>query len=61
MKPGYIEAEYSEIYGRIMDDRHVSDYDVEAAIEPELARRDLEDAHRLVCRAECYLSEGGWL
>ena len=44
-----------------MDDRHISDYDVEAVIEPERARVDLDDAHRLVKRIEGYVREEGWL
>jgi uncharacterized protein (UPF0332 family) len=61
VKPGLIEAECGNIYGRVMDDRHISDYDVEATIEPDRARTDLEDARRFVHRAERYLHEGGWL
>lgn len=30
VKSGLIEVEYSEIYGRVMDDRHISDYDRDA-------------------------------
>ena len=37
IKPGYIEGEYGEIYGRVMDDRHLCDYDVESSVEPERA------------------------
>ena len=58
---GAYEVEYSEIYGRVMDDRHISDYDVEALIEPERARVDLDDAHRFVNRIGDYLREEGWL
>ena len=58
---GAYEVEYSEIYGRVMDDRHIGDYDVEAVIEPERARVDLDDAHRLVKRIEGYLRGEGWL
>jgi uncharacterized protein (UPF0332 family) len=61
VKPGFIEAEYSEIYGRVMDDRHISDYDIEMPIEPDRAQRDLEDARRFVQRVERYLREGEWL
>jgi len=61
VKPGLIEAEYGDSYGRVMDDRHASDYDVEATIEPERAQTDLEDARRFVERMEHYLQEGGWL
>ena len=39
VKPGLIEPEYSEIYGSLMDDRHVSDYDMDTSIEPERAAR----------------------
>jgi uncharacterized protein (UPF0332 family) len=61
VKPGAIGVEYGDIYGRVMDDRHISDYDVEALIEPERARVDLDDAHRFVNRIEGYLREEGWL
>ena len=61
VKPGLIEAEYGEIYGRVMDDRHISDYDVEATIELDRAQTDLEDARRFVGRVERYLREGSWL
>ena len=61
VKPGLIEAEYGEIYGRVMDDQHLSDYDIEATIEPDRANTDMEDARRLVHRIERYLQEGGRL
>ena len=58
VKPGLIEIEYGDIYGRVMDDRHISDYDVETPVEPDRAQTDLEDAHRFVDRIERYLREG---
>ena len=61
VKPGIIEIEYGGIYGRVMDDRHITDYDVEVQIEPDRARADLDDAHLFVDRAERYLKEGDWL
>ena len=61
VKTGHIEAEYSRVYERVMDDRHVSDYDVGAFIELERARTDLEDARRFVQRIEHFLHEVGWL
>lgn len=61
VKTGHIEVGYSRIYERVMDDRHVSDYDVEAFIEPERARTDMEDARRFVQRVERFLQEEGWL
>jgi uncharacterized protein (UPF0332 family) len=61
VKPGLVEIQYGDIYGRLMDDRHISDYDVGALIEPERARADLDDARRFVERIERYLREGSWL
>jgi len=61
VKTGQIEVGYSRIYERVMDDRQVSDYDVEAFIEPDRARTDLEDARRFVQRVERFLQEEGWL
>lgn len=61
VKPGIIEAEYSDIYGRIMDNRQVSDYDVEIEIEAEVAEIDLGDARRFVERVEHFLEVEGWL
>jgi len=61
VKPGLVEVEYGDIYGRVMDDRHISDYDVETPIEPDRARTDLEDAHRFVDQIGRYLKEGDWL
>lgn len=61
VKTGHIEVGYSRIYERVMDDRHVTDYDVEAFIEPERARTDVEDARGFVQRVERFLQEEGWL
>lgn len=33
VKPGDIEIEYSRIYGRVMDDRQVGDYEIDEVIE----------------------------
>jgi len=35
VKPGLIEAEYSRIYGQLMDDRQEADYELETDVEPE--------------------------
>jgi uncharacterized protein (UPF0332 family) len=61
VKPGHIEAEYSRIYGRAMDDRHIGDYEITTRITAGDAARDLEDARRFVDRVEEHLMEGGWL
>ena len=62
VKPGVIEDEYSDIYGRVMDDRHKADYDiVESTVDPARAQTDLEDARRFVERVEHHLKQEGWL
>jgi len=62
VKPGLIEDEYSDIYGRVMDDRHKADYDiVESTVDPVRAQTDLEDARHFVKRVERYLKQEGWL
>jgi uncharacterized protein (UPF0332 family) len=61
VKPGLIEPEYSDIYGSLMDDRHVSDYDMDTKIEPERAESDVQSAREFVARIETYLRQEGWL
>jgi uncharacterized protein (UPF0332 family) len=61
VKPGLIEPEYSAIYGSLMDDRHISDYDMDTRIEPEQAESDVESARKFVARIETYLRQEGWL
>ena len=61
VKTGLIEAEYSRIYGRVMDDRHLGDYEIGGAITAEQAERDLEDAQRFVSRMEAYLKKERWM
>lgn len=61
VKPGLIETEYSDIYGRVMDHRHVGDYELDLSIEDEQARADLSDARRFVQRIEDWLKKDGWL
>ena len=61
VKPRFIEAEYSDIYGRVMDHRHVGDYELELSLEDQQARTDLRDAKRFVQRIEQWLKQEGWL
>ena len=61
VKPGLIEVEYSDIYGRVMDNRRVSDYEIEIPAEAEAAEKDLSDAQRFVERVEQLLQREGWL
>jgi uncharacterized protein (UPF0332 family) len=61
VRPGLIEAEYSRIYGQVMDDRNVSDYEIDLPIDASVATRDLDDARRFVARVEQFLRQEGWL
>jgi uncharacterized protein (UPF0332 family) len=61
VRPGLIEAEYSRIYGRIMDNRRVSDYEIELAVDVRAAEMDLSDAQRFVERVKEYLRQEDWL
>jgi len=49
------------MYGRVMDNRHVSDYEIEIPVDVQMARMDLDDARRFVERAEQLLRQEGWL
>ncbi len=60
VKAGPIEAEYSDIYGRVMENRHVSDYEIEVPIERQVAAKALGDAQRFVERVERFLEQEGW-
>ncbi len=61
VKSGLIEAEFSDIYGLIMDHRHISDYELELSIGDQQAKSDLLDAERFVERIEQWLKQEGWL
>ena len=61
VKPGLIETEYSRTYGRLMNDRHGADYDLETDVEPEQAAVDVENAHQFVARVKLYLQQEEWL
>lgn len=61
VKACFIEPEYSEVYGRLMDHRNVSDYEVELLIENQQAYADLHDARRFIQRVEQWLKQEGWL
>lgn len=61
VKPGLIEAEYSDIYGDVMDARTVSDYDMTFEADPATTKINLENARQFVERVSRYLQEKGWL
>lgn len=61
VKPGMIEVEHSDVYGRVMDNRHVSDYEIGILVDASSSHRDLQDARRFVLRIEQFLEAEGWL
>jgi uncharacterized protein (UPF0332 family) len=61
VKPGLLETFYSELYGRLLNHREISDYELLVTIEAEQAAHDFRDAKRLVERAAAWLREEDWL
>jgi len=57
VRSGFIEAEYSDVYGQVMDDRNVSDYEIDLSIDVQTAATDLQDARRFVARVEQLLRQ----
>jgi len=55
VKSGFIEAEYSDSYGDVMDARHETDYAVGSNVTEKLAQAYLKDAQQFVTRIEQYL------
>ena len=44
-----------------MENRHVSDYEIEVPAERQVAARALDDAQRFVERIEQFFQQVGWL
>jgi len=61
VKTGLIEAIYSDIYGRVMDQRHQGDYDLVTSIDEEQIQDDLDDARGFVDGIHRWLTQEGWL
>ncbi|GAB4578609.1 MAG: HEPN domain-containing protein [Anaerolineales bacterium] len=61
VKTGLIAPEYSDLYGRIMGNRHTSDYELESSITKEIASADLADATKFVAEITRYLKKEGWI
>ncbi len=57
IKTGLIEAEYSDIYGAVMEDRAEGDYNLEFDADADQAERDMARAQRFLVRAEHALQE----
>ena len=61
VKAGIIAVEYSDIYGRLLDHRGTSDYDLLISISKEQATNDLQDAQKFVNAIQQWLHQEGWL
>ncbi|MBL7200010.1 MAG: HEPN domain-containing protein [Anaerolineae bacterium] len=59
VKPGLIEAEYSNIYGETLVVREDADYAVEIPVDADMAQVAISQARRFVQRIEKYLDEIG--
>lgn len=57
IKTGLIEAEYSDIYGAVMEDRAEGDYNLEFDTDADQAEQDMARAQRFLARAEHALQE----
>ena len=61
VKTGLIPVELSDIYGRIMGDRELGDYDLVTSIDEARAKLDLQDAKRFIQSVEEWLRKEHWL
>ena len=61
VKPGLIAPEYSKIYGRAIEDRHESDYELESQATKEDANLNLDGAAQFVHEVERWLIQEKWL
>jgi len=61
VKTGLFEAEYSDIYGRVMGNRHMGDYELIASTSKNDAENDLIGANAFVEKVTEWLEGGGWL
>jgi len=61
VKTGLIDPEYSKIYGRAMEDRHESDYELESPATKEDAQINLAGATQFVAEVERWLKRKKWL
>ena len=61
IKTKILSLELSDTYGRVMEDRHVSDYELITAISIEDARIDIEETQNFLRVVEVWLKKEGWL
>jgi len=61
VKTNKIEKDFSNIYGRVFEDRNISDYDIHLAVEVDQVSKNLDDAKRFVERVDEFLRQEKWL
>ncbi len=61
VKTGIFEAQFSDSYGRVMGNRHSSDYELNSAISKQDAEKDMGDARQFVDLVTDWLERGDWL
>jgi uncharacterized protein len=61
IKTGLIAPEYSKIYGRLMEDRHESDYELGLSITRDDAQLNLADAEQFVLEVQRWLKQENWI
>lgn len=61
VKTGSFDVDLSDIYGRLLDHRNVSDYDLLAVIDRKQAESDLKDSKKFVDAVEKWLQDQGWI
>jgi uncharacterized protein len=61
IKSGLLDSKYSQIYGRLMEDRHESDYELGSSITKDEAQSNLTDAEQFVLEVQKWLKQEGWI
>jgi uncharacterized protein (UPF0332 family) len=61
IKTGLIAPEYSTIYGRLMEGRHASDYELGSSVTRENAQSNLANAEKFVLEVQRWLKQESWL
>jgi uncharacterized protein (UPF0332 family) len=61
IKTGLIAPEYSMIYGRLMEGRHVSNYELGSSVTRDNAQSNLANAEEFVLEVQRWLKQESWL
>ena len=61
VKTKLISSELSDIYARVMEDRHVGDYELISDVSEEDVRTDIEESQKFLDVVNAWLKKEGWL